>query len=610
MGNFSRNTFDPVKDYVAVRLQQGVPVLDADWNELNDVTRQELYDGFALTFTDGFQRGGSDFEVKPRQEPNDFSILAGAALIQGRPIRVRQNLRYSTQPWTDPRLAARDGVAIIKTPLTTPTGPAGAPDRTDIVYLDVWDREVGSVEDANLINPAIGVETCLRLKREAAVRVTEGATTLPTNVPAGHVFFPLALLRRPVGDRQITDIKDIRPFFHSPQGTQVVSFFPAFLPITNSPFAASGENLPAWNINPSNSRVATTVIVVPKFHAFKTHNEAAAGILPLTLPDGARLTSLRISGTIFGLDGKLRWQLIRLNQEPVNVLGKVNLTEFFDILIEDTIRAPSTTEHVFGTTYYRLGTADPKFVIDNSRYSYILLARTFATPNYDLSIQGVSIYYEYFGLMDPPTQVQLDQPGIQRESVTVPQHHNSLVVRLQGGQRWVSVSTDTQQLVRNQSPDLVIAFTLSPGTYVVRTDGKIESLATESFRQEPSLFDQLRQGTPAFLTLTADAPDRHAVDGISEVVADGASYCTITVQKIDLNRVAVSGSEHEDELFLRTTGGVIMDDRGGQRIRSLKLRSGRAAFRLVSESSPKIVTVSVLSRDPLLSKAEIQIEFV
>jgi hypothetical protein len=72
----------------------------------------------------------------------------------------------------------------------------------------------------------------------------------------------------------------------------------------------------------------------------------------------------------------------------------------------------------------------------------------------------------------------------------------------------------------------------------------------------------------------------------------------------------VSGSGHEDELFLRTTGGVLMDDKGGQRTRSLRLRSGRAAFRLVSEASPKIVTVSVFSRDPLLSKAELQIEFV
>ena len=79
---------------------------------------------------------------------------------------------------------------------------------------------------------------------------------------------------------------------------------------------------------------------------------------------------------------------------------------------------------------------------------------------------------------------------------------------------------------------------------------------------------------------------------------------------MDLSGVAVSGSEHQDELFVRTTGGSIMDEKGEQRIRSLTLRSGRAAFRLVSELSPKIVTVSVFSRDPLMSKAEIQIEFV
>jgi hypothetical protein len=202
-----------------------------------------------------------------------------------------------------------------------------------------------------------------------------------------------------------------------------------------------------------------------------------------------------------------------------------------------------------------------------------------------------------------------DQPGGSRQTVTIPQECNSLVVHLQD-HTWVSVSTDTQELIHNQSPDPVISFTLAPGTYVVRTDGKIESVATESFRQEPSLFEQFRQGTPAFLMLTADAPDRHVVDGIGEVAADGASYCTITVQKIDMNGAAMTEVEHQDELFVRTTGGVIMDEQGEQRIRSLKLRSGLAAFRLVSETNPKIVTVSVLSREPLLSKAEIQVEFV
>jgi len=173
----------------------------------------------------------------------------------------------------------------------------------------------------------------------------------------------------------------------------------------------------------------------------------------------------------------------------------------------------------------------------------------------------------------------------------------------------VSVSTDIQQLVRNHSPDPVIAFTLAPGTYVVRTDGKLESLTTESFHRAPSLFEQLRRA-PTVLTLTSDTTDRHVVDNIAEVAADGTSYCTITVQKLDLNGVALSGSEHNDELFLRTTGGIIMDDKGGQRIRSLKLKSGRSAFRLVSESSPKIVTVSIFGREPLLSKSEIQVEFV
>jgi hypothetical protein len=206
-------------------------------------------------------------------------------------------------------------------------------------------------------------------------------------------------------------------------------------------------------------------------------------------------------------------------------------------------------------------------------------------------------------------RVPFAQPDASQQTVTVPQDHNSLVVRLQG-HTWVAVSTATQQLVRNQSRDPVTAFTLAPGTYLVQTDGKIESLTTESFRQEPSLFAQLQQGTPAFLTLSSDAPDRHVVDGIGEIAADGTSYCTITVQKMDLHGVAVSGSEHQDELFVRITGGAIMDDKGEQRLRSLTLQSGRAAFRLVSELSPKIVTVSVFSRDPLLSKAEIQIEFV
>jgi hypothetical protein len=397
MGNFSRHTFDPLKNYVGVRLQQGVPVLDADWNELNDVTRQELYDTLSFTFTDGIPPGGSDFQVLSRSEPsNDFDILAGTALIQGRPIRLRNNVRYSTQPWTDPQRAARDGVAVIP-PLTIPPGPPeGAPPRTDIVYLDVWDREVDSFEDTNLINPAIGVETCVRLKREAAVRVAEETRTLPT-APAGHAFLPLALLHRPRNQPEIipSHIESIRPYFHSPQGTGVVSFFPAFLPIQASP--DSTQTLPAWRIGLSPNGSGGSIA---KFRAVKTQNEIASGILPLILPDRARLISFAIRGDISAINGVVQWLLMRFRHQ---VPTAADAEPSFETLHEDSIWATSAG-YVFNMTYYDLSADKAKLTVDNSRYYYALVAYTgIVAGGYTASIHGVSISYEYYGLAGPPT---------------------------------------------------------------------------------------------------------------------------------------------------------------------------------------------------------------
>jgi hypothetical protein len=42
VGDFSRDTFNPLKHYTGVRVQQGVPIVDADWNELEDIRKHEL----------------------------------------------------------------------------------------------------------------------------------------------------------------------------------------------------------------------------------------------------------------------------------------------------------------------------------------------------------------------------------------------------------------------------------------------------------------------------------------------------------------------------------------------------------------------------------------
>ena len=68
-----------------------------------------------------------------------------------------------------------------------------------------------SSEDSDLINPAIGLETCVRIKREWAVRVAENSLVLPAPA-AGHSFYAIASLTRPGGSAAITasHIEDLR----------------------------------------------------------------------------------------------------------------------------------------------------------------------------------------------------------------------------------------------------------------------------------------------------------------------------------------------------------------------------------------------------------------
>ncbi len=214
MGNFSRDTFDKLKHYVSVRLQQGVPLVDADWNEKEDIRRYELRAFLKWFVGDGVPRGNDGFRIEAIPADNDFRIKggddttdgAGRILVDGWEVINESDLKYTQQPLYDnPNLATAWGVAPLP-PLTTPTGG----DRTDTVYLDVWEREVDSGEDPDLINSDIGLETCVRLKREWVVRVAEG-TAVPSP-PAGHVFYPLARLKRPAGQAAInaTDITDLR----------------------------------------------------------------------------------------------------------------------------------------------------------------------------------------------------------------------------------------------------------------------------------------------------------------------------------------------------------------------------------------------------------------
>src|SRR5260370_2847215 len=153
MGNFSndpqaRLTESLGKHYVGVRMQQAVPVLDSDWNLLEDLRKHEL-ESFGTWFIgSGVPTGSDGFAIFSVVTANDFGIRHGTCLAGGRLTENSADVTYATQP----NFGAPD-VFPPSAALTTP-----AADKSFIAYLDVWEREVDSQKDPAWVDARIGVE--------------------------------------------------------------------------------------------------------------------------------------------------------------------------------------------------------------------------------------------------------------------------------------------------------------------------------------------------------------------------------------------------------------------------------------------------------------------
>jgi hypothetical protein len=192
--------------------------------------------------------------------------------------------------------------------------------------------------------------------------------------------------------------------------------------------------------------------------------------------------------------------------------------------------------------------------------------------------------------------------------VVVPKGANAVAVRVRD-QEWIALAGDAGEIAREQSGSRETTFVVLPGTYRVATDGTVEDVRPDTIAVPTDPLAMLAGDGALLLRLSSDAPDRHVVDGVGEIPADGESSCTITVEKIDATGKPLRRRRDTDEVFLRSTGGTITAAKGDERIRSVKLRSGRAAFRLVSEPASRLVAVSALgSGSP--APVELPIEFV
>jgi len=88
---------------VAVRLEQGVPLVDADWNEGQDVTRNEVYDGLRAFAPNSALRGG--LVVTPAGPGNDIFLSPASRVIGGWPIHLYAAI--ATRPSATPTCRRR-----------------------------------------------------------------------------------------------------------------------------------------------------------------------------------------------------------------------------------------------------------------------------------------------------------------------------------------------------------------------------------------------------------------------------------------------------------------------------------------------------------------------
>ena len=166
-GDYSRKRFNPENHYQGVLRQQGRVDLDSDWNEYVDIQDRR----WRAESIDVIGRCGV-----PSETPDGFKIALTAGELtvgQGR-IYVDGHLaeNHGTAAQFDSILEESYGMAPLPVKDQLYGGPVTvSPQVRSLIYLDVWRREVTYLQEPQLIEPAVDVDTTTRYQTVWQVKV-------------------------------------------------------------------------------------------------------------------------------------------------------------------------------------------------------------------------------------------------------------------------------------------------------------------------------------------------------------------------------------------------------------------------------------------------------
>lgn len=169
-GDFTRDTFDPMKAFSRVLMQQGRVQLDADWNEQVSILLHSLRN--MACDLGGPHWGPADFGDKTagfriiplKDTNNDFCIGEGHYYVNGILCEaiIPKNGKFLTYR-NQPDYPVPDEEQLSETGYY-------------LVYLDVWERHISYVEDDSIREVALsGPDTASRAKITCQVKTQKAA---------------------------------------------------------------------------------------------------------------------------------------------------------------------------------------------------------------------------------------------------------------------------------------------------------------------------------------------------------------------------------------------------------------------------------------------------
>ncbi|OPY54264.1 MAG: hypothetical protein A4E49_01083 [Methanosaeta sp. PtaU1.Bin112] len=161
-GDFSRYTFDQKKRYSGVWMQQGRVQLDADWNEQQSINlHRSLTEAQDTVGRCGAPSLDPGFQIKLDKD-GDLQIGKGRYYVDGMICENDAEVKYQLQPNLPSAPSIKD--------LLKPTSLS--PICYGMVYLDVWQRAITSLDDPSLKETALGgADTATRTKTIWQVKV-------------------------------------------------------------------------------------------------------------------------------------------------------------------------------------------------------------------------------------------------------------------------------------------------------------------------------------------------------------------------------------------------------------------------------------------------------